>query len=188
MASYSTNEFKSGLKVMLDGDPCSIIENEFHKPGKGRAINRVKLRNLITGRVLERTFTSGDSLESADIAEVEMQYLYSDDDFMHFMDPATFDQHAITLKVVADAKQWLKEQDICNVMLYNGHPLTVSPPTFVTLTVIDTAPGARGDTVTGGNKPATLETGAVIKVPLFIENGEVLKVDTRTGEYVSRIK
>lgn len=188
MASYSTNEFKSGLKVMLDGDPCSIIENEFHKPGKGRAINRVKLRNLITGRVLERTFTSGDSLEGADIAEVEMQYLYSDDDFMHFMDPASYDQHAIPLKVVAEAKQWLKEQDVCNVMLYNGQPLTVSPPTFVNLAVIDTAPGARGDTVTGGNKPATLETGAVIKVPLFIENGEVLKVDTRTGEYVSRIK
>ncbi|RFA30906.1 elongation factor P [Alkalilimnicola ehrlichii] len=188
MATYSTNEFKGGLKIMLDGDPYAIVENEFVKPGKGQAFNRVKVRNLKTGRVIERTFKSGDSVEAADVVEVELQYLYNDGDLWHFMDPASFEQHSAGQAAVGDAVKWIKEQDVCTVTLWNNEPLTVEPPNFVQLTVTDTDPGVRGDTSGGGGKPATLETGAVVRVPLFIEVGEVLKVDTRSGEYVSRVK
>lgn len=188
MANYSTNEFRSGLKVMLDGDPCSIIENEFVKPGKGQAFNRVKLRNLMTGRVLERTFKSGDSLPSADVMDMDMQYLYSDGEFWHFMEPTSFEQHAAGKSAVGDAAQWLKEQDTCVITMYNGSPLSVAPPNFVVLKITETDPGLRGDTASGGNKPATLETGAVVRVPLFLNEGDLIKVDTRTGEYVSRAK
>ncbi len=188
MASFSTNEFKSGLKVLMDGDPCSIIENEFVKPGKGQAFNRVKFRNLKTGRVMERTFKSGDSLEGADVLEVSLQYLYYDGEHYHFMNEQTFEQYVADEKAVAEAKNWLKEQDVCVVTLWNGQPLLVTPPNFVNLTVTQTDPGVRGDTASGASKPATMETGAVIKVPLFIDEGEVLKIDTRTGAYVSRVK
>lgn len=188
MASYSTNEFKSGLKVLMDGDPCSIIENEFVKPGKGQAFNRVKFRNLKTGRVMERTFKSGESLEAADVLEVPLQYLYNDGEHYHFMNEQTFEQYVADEKAVGDAKNWLKEQDVCDVTLWNGQPLMVTPPNFVNLTVAQTDPGVRGDTASGASKPATMETGAVIKVPLFIDQGEVLKIDTRTGAYVSRVK
>ncbi|SOB90940.1 translation elongation factor P (EF-P) [Alloalcanivorax xenomutans] len=188
MANYSTSEFKSGLKVMLDGDPCSIIENEFVKPGKGQAFNRVKLRNLKSGKVWERTFKSGDSLEGADVMDVEMQYLYSDGEFWHFMDPQSFEQKAADAAAVGDAKQWLKEEDLCEITLYNGEPLSVSAPNFVELEIVETDPGLKGDTAGTGGKPATLSTGAVVRVPLFVQVGEVVKVDTRTGEYVGRIK
>jgi elongation factor P len=188
MASYSTNEFRGGLKIMLDSDPCAIIENEFVKPGKGQAFNRVKIRNLLTGRVIERTFKSGESVEVADVMDTEMQYLYADGEFWHFMHPETYEQVAAGAAAVGDAARWLKEQDPCQVTLWNGEPISVSPPNHVNLTVTETDPGVRGDTSSGGNKPATLETGAVIRVPLFIETGELLKVDTRTGEYVSRVK
>jgi elongation factor P len=164
MASYSTNEFRGGLKIMIDGDPCAIIENEFVKPGKGQAFNRVKIRNLKTGRVLDKTFKSGESVDAADVVDTEMQYL------------------------VGDAKQWLKAQDSCEVTLYNGSPIGVTPPNFVELEITDTDPGLKGDTAQGGTKPATLETGAVVKVPLFLEIGELVKVDTRSGEYMSRVK
>ena len=188
MASYSTNEFKGGLKIMLDGDPCAIIENEFVKPGKGQAFNRVKIRNLKTNRVIERTFKSGESVEAADVMDVDLQYLYTDGEFWHFMDPQTFEQQAASEAAVGDAKLWLKEQDMCEVTLWNGVPLAVTPPNFVLLKVTDTDPGVRGDTSGGGGKPATLETGAVVRVPLFIDVGELLKIDTRTGEYVGRAK
>lgn len=188
MAIYSTNEFKSGLKLMLDGDPCSIIENEFVKPGKGQAFNRVKLRNLKTGRVLERTFKSGETLEGADVLDAEMQYLYYDGEFYHFMHPETFEQLSAAPEAVGDSKLWMKEQDMCTVTLWNGVPLAVTPPNHVELKVVETDPGVRGDTSGGGGKPATLETGAVVRVPLFIEIGELLRVDTRSGEYVSRVK
>ncbi|USD21878.1 elongation factor P [Microbulbifer variabilis] len=188
MANYSTNEFKGGLKVMLDGDPCSIVENEFVKPGKGQAFNRVKLRNLKTGRVWERTFRSGESLEGADVMDREMEYLYNDGEFFHFMEPETFEQHQASTDAVGDASKWLKEQDICTVTLYNGSPLAVTPPNHVILEITDTDPGLRGDTAQGGTKPATLATGAVVKVPLFLEIGETIKVDTRTGEYLGRAK
>lgn len=188
MATVSTSEFKGGLKIMLDGDPYNMIENEFVKPGKGQAFNRVKLRNLKTGRVIERTFKSGDTVETADVVDTDMTYLYSDGEMWHFMQPETFDQLTADAAAVADAAKWLKEQDLCQVTLYNGVPIAVAPPNFVELKVVDTDPGVRGDTSGGGGKPATLETGAVVRVPLFIEIGELLKVDTRSGEYVSRVK
>ena len=188
MATYSTNEFRSGLKVMLDGDPANIVENEFVKPGKGQAFSRVKLKNLKTGKTIERTFKSGESLEAADVLELEMQYLFSDGEEWHFMDPESFEQVVATKEAVGDSAQWLKEQDMCQITLFNGNPIQVLPPNHVELKVVETDPGIRGDTATGGTKPATLETGAVVKVPLFIEEGEVLRCDTRTGEYLSRVK
>ncbi len=188
MASYSTNEFRSGLKLLIDGDPCTIVANEFVKPGKGQAFNRVRIRNLKTGRVLDKTFKSGDSVEAADVLETQMQYLYNDGDFWHFMVADTFEQYAADKNAVADAAQWLKEEDTCVITLWNNVPLLVEPPNFAALRIIETDPGVRGDTAQGGTKPATLETGAVVKVPLFVEQGEVIKVDTRTGEYVSRVK
>jgi elongation factor P len=188
MANYSTNEFRSGLKLMLDGDPCSILENEFVKPGKGQAFSRVKLRNLKTGRVIEKTFKSGESLEGADVLDMDMQYLYEDGEFWYFMEPNTFEQHQASESAVGDAVKWLSEQDICVVTLYNGAPLSVVPPNHVELSIAQTDPGLRGDTAQGGSKPAKLITGAVVKVPLFLEEGEVIKVDTRTGEYQGRVK
>lgn len=188
MATYSTNQFRSGLKVILDRDPCSIIENEFVKPGKGQAFNRVKLRNLLTGRVLEKTFKSGETIEAADVHETRMQYLYSDGDHWHFMVPDTYEQYEAGEAAMGDAVKWLKEEDVCDVTLWNGQPLSVQAPAFVTLRVEQTDPGLKGDTSSGGSKPATLETGAVIRVPLFIKEGELLKIDTRSGEYVSRAK
>lgn len=187
MASYSTNEFRSGLKILLDGDPQTIVENEFVKPGKGQAFNRVRVRNLRTGRVLEKTFKSGETVEAADVMDTEMQYLYTDGEFWHFMVPDTFEQYAVGQTALGDSAQWLKDQDFCTVTLWNGEPLTVIPPNFVELKIVQCDPGVRGDTAQGGTKPATLETGAVVKVPLFVEEGETVKVDTRSGEYVSRV-
>ena len=188
MASYNTSQFKSGLKIMIDGAPCAIIENEFVKPGKGQAFSRVKIRNLKTARVVERTFKSGESVEAADVMDVDLQYLYSDGEFWHFMDPKSFEQLAAGPNAIGDAVKWLKEQDMCEVTLWNGEPISITLPNFVLLTVTDTDPGVRGDTSGGGGKPATLETGAVVRVPLFIDIGELLKIDTRTGEYVGRAK
>lgn len=188
MSVYSTNEFKGGLKVMLDGDPCSIIENEFVKPGKGQAFNRVKLRNLKTGRVLERTFKSGDTLPGADVVELELQYLYHDGEFWNFMDQSSYEQYTLGEQAIGDNVKWLKEQDTCMVMLYNGSPLSIEVPNFVELKIVETDPGVRGDTAQGGSKAAKLETGATVRVPLFLEEGEVIRIDTRTGEYMSRAK
>ncbi len=188
MASYSTNEFKSGLKIMIDNDPCSIIENEFVKPGKGQAFNRVKIRNLKTGRVIERTYKSGESVEAADVMDVKLQYLYSDGEVWHFMNPDSYEQYETSESAVGDAAKWIKGEETCEVTLWNDNPISVIPPNFVFLEVTETDPGVKGDTASGGTKPATLETGAVVKVPLYMEQGEVLKIDTRTGEYVGRQK
>ena len=188
MSTISTNEFKAGVKVMLDNDPYTILENEFVKPGKGQAFNRVKLRNLRNGRVLERTFKSGDNLQTADVVEKEMQYLYNDGELWHFMDSADFEQYSGDATMVADTAKWLKEQDPCTVTLWNGNPLCVIAANFVNLKVTNTDPGLKGDTSGGGGKPATLETGAVVRVPLFIQIDDLLKIDTRTGEYVARAK
>jgi elongation factor P len=188
MATYSTNEFRAGLKILIDGDPCAIVENEFVKPGKGQAFNRVKIRNLKTGRVVDRTYKSGETVEAADVVDRQMQYLYSDGDMWHFMDPDSFEQFAAGEAAVADARKWLKEQDMCSVTLWNGSPLLVEPPNFVELKIVETDPGVRGDTAQGGVKPAKLDTGAVVKVPLFVEEGEIIRVDTRSEAYVSRVK
>ncbi len=189
MANYSTNEFKSGLKVMLEGDPCNIIENEFVKPGKGQAFNRVKLKNLRSGRVWERTFKSGETLESADVMEFEMEYLYNDGTYWHFMKTdGSYEQVASDKSALDGCEIWLNETDRATVTLWNEDPILVAPPNFVELAVIETDPGLKGDTASGGSKPATLKTGAVIKVPLFVNIGEVVRVDTRSGEYQGRVK
>ena len=187
MATYATNEFRAGLKVLLEGDPCAILENEFVKPGKGQAFNRVKFRNLRTGRVWERTFKSGETIEAADVVETAMEYLYTDGEFYHFMKTdGSYEQVAASATVIGDALNWITEQDVCQVTLWNDQPISVSVPNFVTLEVRQTDPGLKGDTAQGGTKPATLSTGAVIRVPLFINVADKLKIDTRTGEYVSR--
>ncbi|MFH0255919.1 elongation factor P [Vibrio rumoiensis] len=188
MATVSTNEFKGGLKFMLDNEPCSIIENEYVKPGKGQAFNRVKLRKLLSGKTLEKTFKSGESFELADVVDVELGYLYSDGEFYHFMNNETFEQIAADVKAVGDTAKWLVENDVCTLTLWNDNPISVTPPNFVELEVTETDPGLKGDTQGTGGKPATLSTGAVVRVPLFIAIGEVVKVDTRTGEYVGRVK
>jgi len=186
MANYSTNDFRSGLKVMLDGDPCVIVENELVKPGKGQAFNRVRLKNFKTGRVWERTFKSGESIEAADVMDQDLQYLYTDGEFWHFMDTNTFEQVQGSIDAVGEAAKWLREEDTVVVTLFNGAPIAVTPPNHVELEVTETDPGLKGDTAQGGTKPATLSTGAVVKVPLFVNIGEVLRVDTRTGEYLGR--
>ena len=186
MASYSTNQFKNGLKIILDNDPCSITDNIVVKPGKGQAFNRVKVKNLKTGRVLERTFKSTETVEAADVDEMNVEYLYNDGEQWHFMDPTSFEQYAANEIAVGDAAKWIKGQEICVMILWNGEPISVSPPNFVELTVAQTDPGLKGDTAQGATKPATLETGSEVKVPLFVDEGDVLKIDTRTGEYVSR--
>ena len=189
LATYSTNEFRPGLRVLLEGDPCSILDSEFVKPGKGQAFTRVKLRNLKTGRVWERTFRSGDAIEAADVVEADMEYLYADGEFWHFMKTdGSYEQVAASAAAVGEGRNWLREQDVCHVTLWNGDPILVVPPNFVELAVTQTDPGMRGDTAQGGSKPATLATGAVVKVPLFVEVGDMLRIDTRTGEYVSRAK
>ena len=188
MASFSTNEFRSGLKIMINGDPHNIVANEFVKPGKGQAFNRVRVRNLKTGRVVEKTFKSGESVEAADVFETDVQYLYNDGEFWHFMHPESYEQYAISKDAMADATYWMQEESVCSLTLFNGEPLYVLPPNFVEMRIIETDPGVRGDTSGGGGKPAKLESGATVRVPLFIQNEEVIKVDTRTGEYVSRVK
>jgi elongation factor P len=188
MATYSTSEFKNGLKLMIDGYPCSIIENELVKPGKGQAFNRVKLRNLKTGRVLEKTFKSGEVVEGADVMDTDLQYLYTDGEAWHFMNLESFEQIAADEAAVGENIKWLKEQDMYQVTLWNEVPIAITPPNFVELEIVETDPGLRGDTSGGGGKPATLSTGAVVRVPLFLDIGEIIKVDTRTAEYVGRVK
>ncbi len=188
MATYSTGEFKSGLKVLIDSEPCSIIENEMVKPGKGQAFNRVKLRNLVNGRVWERTYKSGESVDAADVMEIGMEYLYEDGEFWYFMKTDdSFEQVAADVNAISDAKIWLKEQEKYQVVLWNDAPISVTPPNFVELEVTDTDPGLKGDTAQGGTKPATLSSGAVVKVPLFVNSGDLLRVDTRTSEYQNRV-
>jgi len=182
------NQLRVGLKIMVDGDPCVIVDTDFVKPGKGQAFVRVKFKNLQTSRVNERTYKAAESIEGADVVDTTMQYLYSDGDLWYFMDPDTYEQLGADSAAVGDAAKWLKEEDMCEVTLWKGAPIVVTPPNFVILKVTETDPGLKGDTSSGGSKPATLETGAVVRVPLFIQQEELLKIDTRTGDYVSRAK
>lgn len=186
MATVSTNEMKAGTKLLIDGDPYSVIDNEYRKPGKGQATNTIKIRNLKTGRVLERTLKSGDTIEAADVEDRDMQYLYSDGEFWTFMDPKSYEQIQAGKEAMADAAQWLKGEETVRITFWNEVPLVVYAPNTVELVITETDPGVKGDTATGGSKPATLETGAIVKVPLFIQQGEKIKVDTRTGEYLAR--
>ena len=188
MSSYSTSEFKSGLKVLIDSDPCSIMENEMVKPGKGQAFNRVKYRNLKNGRVMERTFKSGEYLPGADVLETDMEFVYEDGEFWHFMKTdGSFEQIAADKHAVSESKDWLKEQNIYHMILWNEVPITVSPPNFIELEVTETDPGLKGDTAHGGTKPAVLSSGAAVRVPLFVNIGDVVRVDTRTSEYQNRV-
>ena len=186
MVSYSTSDFRPGLKVIIENSPCDIIEEEFVKPGKGQAFSKIKFRNLLTGRIGEKTCKVGESLEAADVVETEMQYLYSDGDQWHFMNLDTYDQLAVDKKVMGNNQDWLKEEDICKVLLWNEIPISLKLPNFVELEITETEPGVKGDTVSGGNKNATLSTGIVIKVPLFLLKGDIVIIDTRTGEYQGR--
>ncbi len=188
MASYGLNDVKPGIKILVDGDPYTIVDADFIKPGKGQAFTRIRIRNLLNGRTTEKTLKSSESFEGADVLETDMQYLYTDGEFWHFMDPGTFEQHQADKNAMGDAAQWLKGEEECVVTLFNGAPIAVQPPNFVELKIIETDPGVRGDTSGGGGKPAKLETGAVVRVPLFVPQDEVIKVDTRSGEYVGRVK
>ena len=183
----STSQFKNGLKIIINNQPCSIIEHEFHKPGKGQAVMRVKFRNLISNKVIDKTYKSGESVEQADIMTAEMTFLYSDNEFWHFMNSTTFEQIGISGNIVAESKKWIIGQENCEVVMWNDEPISVEAPPFVELTISKSDPGIKGDTVSGSTKPAELETGVIIQVPLFVEEGEKIKVDTRSGEYSGRI-
>lgn len=187
MAQYSTNELKPGFKVEVEGEPYTVVSNEFVKPGKGQPFNRVKLKHLMTSRVVERTFKSGDKVDVADVEEAKMRMLYKEATDVVFMDDKTFDQVTISLNIIGDKEAWLKEEVLYDIVFYKGQPIDVQPPTFMEMTITETAPGLRGDTSGRVLKPATTDTGAKIQVPIFIEEGEKVKIDTRTGEYVSRV-
>lgn len=188
MAHVNTNEFKAGLKVLLDSQPHTIVSNEFVKPGKGQAFNRVRLKHLLTHRVIDRNFKSGDKVELADVSETNLRLLYLEGDMAHFMSDESFEQSEIRREVIGAQWKWLKEDVNYLVTIYNGNPVSVDPPTFLELRVKETSPGVRGDTASGRVlKPAVVETGAELQVPIFIENDELIKVDTRTGDYVSRV-
>lgn len=187
MAQISTNEFKAGLKVELDGEPYLMVGNEFVKPGKGQPFNRVKLKHLKSGRVIERTFKSGERIALADVEEKKMRMLYKEPDGAVFMDEKTFDQLTVPLTIIGDKEQWLKEEVEYDIVFYKGEVIDFLPPTFMELTVTETAVGLRGDTSGRVLKPALTETGSKVQVPIFINEGEKIKVDTRTGEYVSRV-
>jgi len=185
---YSTSDIRNGLKIEMDGYPWTVVYFQFVKPGKGTAFTRVKMKNLLTGSVLERTFRTGEALEPADIEEVQMQYLYNDGENYYFMNQENFEQIPVPAEVIGDQKYWLLDEAMCRVMLYKSRPVSIEGPTFVELEVTYTEPGARGNTATGTTKQAVLSTGATVQVPLFIEQGEKLRIDTRTGEYVERVK
>ncbi len=184
--SVSTNEVKVGMKVEVDREPYTIIANEFVKPGKGQAFNRIKIKNMVSGRVVERTYKSGEKLDLADVEENQMRYLYKDADGATFMDDKTYDQVTIGNDLVGPIQQWLMEEVIYQVVFYKGTPIEVAPPTFMEMKITETSPGVRGDTSGRVLKPAMTETGAKVQVPIFIDEGEKVRVDTRTGEYVSR--
>ena len=182
----STAEFKKGLKIQFDGEPYRIVDFQHVKPGKGGAFVRTKLKHMRQGRVIDNTFRSGEKVELVDFEEKHMQFLYRDDRY-HFMDMQTFEQVSLSSDEVGDAREFLKENTEVEVLLIDGSPAAVELPNFVELAIVKTDPGVRGDTAQGGSKPATLETGAVVQVPLFLGEGDVVRVDTRTGDYLARV-
>ncbi len=186
MATVTTNEVRVGMKVEVDKEPYLILINEFVKPGKGQAFNRIKMKNMINGRVIERTYKSGEKLDLADIEEKSMRFLYKEQDGAVFMDEKTFDQITIPNDIIGDNQQWLMEEIVFQVVFYKGDVIEITPPTFMEMIIKETAPGVRGDTSGRVLKPAITETGAKIQIPIFVDEGEKVKIDTRTGEYVSR--
>ena len=184
----STSEFRRGCKIELDGQPYIMTEFQHVKPGKGGAFVRTKLKNMITGAVLERTFRSSEKVARPDLEEKKMQYLYETDGQFYFMDTTTYDQMFFSEEDIGGDRDLLKENMECNVLFYRGNPVGVDIPMFIELAVAETEPGVRGDTASGGNKPARMETGAVIQVPLFITEGDIIKIDTRTRDYLERVR
>ncbi len=187
MATYKTSDFRKGLKIQIDGEPYLMIEMNFVKPGKGNALYKCKLRNLIRNTVLDRTYKGGDSLEAADVEELAVQYLYRQGDTFVFMADDTYEQYELTAEQVGDDWKYLKEALKCSVVLYNGSPIIMTPPNHVELKVEFCEPGAKGDTATNVTKPVQVETGAEFLAPIFINIGNVIKIDTRTGQYVERV-
>ncbi len=185
---YETSDIRKGLKVLIDNQPCSVVEHQFVKPGKGQAFTRTKLRNLLSGTMLDRTFKSGEKLQPADVEERTMQFVYMDGDRAVFMDTSSFDQFFLSDKQLDDAKDYLLDGLEVTVLLFQGNPISVTPPNFVELEITMTEPGVKGDTATGATKIATLSTGLTLQVPLFVEQNEFIKVDTRTASYVERVK
>ena len=185
---YDTSDIRKNLKIVLDGSPFAVVDHQFVKPGKGQAFTRTKLKNMITGAVLERTFKSGEKLEKAEMSEREMQYLYVDGDMWVFMDTKTYDQINLDEKVLGDTPDYLQDGMMVDVLFWGEKPIGATPPTFVELEVVETEPGYKGDTTSNVQKAAKLSTGKSVQVPLFVNQGDLLKVDTRTGSYVERVK
>ena len=183
----SAGDFRNGITIELEGNVYQIVEFQHVKPGKGAAFVRTKLKNIINGGVVEKTFRPTEKCPQARIDRKDMQYLYSDGDLFNFMDTETYDQIALNGDTVGDALKFVKENEMVKICSYNGSVFAIEPPLFVELQITDTEPGFKGDTATGATKPAIVETGAKVMVPLFVENGEVIKIDTRTGEYLSRV-
>jgi elongation factor P len=188
VATYNTSDFRKGLKVQMDGEPYLMIECNFVKPGKGQALYKCKLRNLIRNTVLDRTYKSGDSIEAADVEEIEAQYLYRQAETFVFMDNKTYDQYELSKEQVDDGWKYLKEGMVCSMLLFNGNPIGLTPPNHVVLKVEYCEPGAKGNTATNVTKPVKVETGAEFECPSFVDMGDLIKVDTRTGEYIERVK
>lgn len=188
MAQIGTNELRSGNKVEIDGQPYTVVSNQFVKPGKGQPFNRVKFKHLVTGRVVEKTLKSGEMIPLADVNEMKMRLLYTDQSGATFMDDESFEQITLETGKIEEVKDWLMDDQLYDLVFYKGEVVTVDPPTFLEMEIVETAPGVRGDTASGRVlKSATTNTGAKVQVPIFIEQGEWIKVDTRTGEYVSRV-
>ncbi|MCF6288949.1 MAG: elongation factor P [Proteobacteria bacterium] len=188
MATVGINEFKNGMKLIINNEPWNITDVDMVKPGKGQAFTRIKIKNLRTGRVVDKTVKSTDKIERADVMELDYQYLYNDGDTYYFMHPESYEQIEVSKEAVGDSAKWLMEEAMCMVTLWDNRPIIIQPPNFVNLKITDTDPGLKGDTSGGGGKPATLETGAVVQIPLFVQIDEFIKVDTRTGEYSGRAK
>lgn len=184
----STSDFKKGKKIQYKGDPYEIVDFLHSKMGRGGAMVKTKLKNILSGAVIEDTFRSGEKFESPELDEREMQYLYEQDDMFYFMDTESFEQTPMTEDQFGEAKKWTKDNTIVKVLLYKGNAVAIDPPMFVELVVAETDPGFKGDTASGGSKPATMETGAVVKVPFHINQGDILKIDTRTSDYIERVK
>jgi elongation factor P len=183
-----SGDLKKGVKIEIDGEPYILVQFEFVKPGKGQALYKCKLKNMVTGAQFDRTFRSGEKFKQPDLEEQEMEYLYAEGDQFCFMNMTTYVQEFLTEEQLGDAKDFLKENTVCNILLFEGRPIGISLPIFINLKVEETEPWVKGDTASGDSKPATLETGYVLQVPPFIDKGELLKIDTRTGAYVERVK
>jgi len=185
---YSTTDFRKGLKIEIGGEPFVIVDFQHVKPGKGGAFVRTRLKSLVSGNVIDQTFRSGDRVDKPDLEEQEMQFLYETGGEFHFMDTQTFEQLFLTADQLGDSKDFLKENIVIKALFHNRRPIGIEVPMFVELRIVKSDPGIRGDTATGATKPATLESGAVIQVPLFVEEGDVVRIDTRTREYITRVK